>query len=101
MHGAGAFFSSRPAPYFYYKHRIIRNLHFCRGAGPEHFFAPAPFRPWKWLVFMDEIGILPFRPQKRRVFMDEIGMPGISQYWFFLFFYFVKKTICVFCLREG
>ena len=43
MHGAGAFFSSRPAPYFYYKYRIIRYLHFYRGAGPEHFFAPAPF----------------------------------------------------------
>jgi len=42
MHGAGAVFSSRPAPYFYYKYRIIRYLHFYRGAGPEHFFAPAP-----------------------------------------------------------
>ena len=42
MHGAGAVFSSRPAPYIYYKYRIIRYLHFYRGAGPEHFFAPAP-----------------------------------------------------------
>ena len=50
---------------------------------------------------MDEIALLPFRPWKGRVFMDEIGMPGISQDWFFLFFYFVKKTICVFCRREG
>ncbi len=43
MHGAGAVFSSRPAPYIYYKYRIIRYLHFYRGAGPEHFFTPAPF----------------------------------------------------------
>ena len=59
------------------------------------------FRPWKRPVCMDEIALLPFRPWKRPVFVDGVGMPGISHYWFFLFFYFVKKTICVFCLREG
>ena len=42
-----------------------------------------------------------FRPWKRPVFVDGVGMPGSGHYWFFLFFYFVKKTICVFCRREG